>query len=482
MASTAASSESAGGSSSRRQHDRRGRQQLGVADLVGRTTVGRQRGEQVVEVAHDVVRAGAQRGDDRRRRLLDPGHVVVRDGEGVARCAPDQRAWHERALHVSGVRRRAALAGDGVVDPAQQLGLDDAERVVGALRLGVEAGDVEREDGRHALPQLVAGRPRGGHDDDVHALRGEPGGPAVQDPEDVLVAPELVVVVLAPDAAEELAVGHAGAHLHALLPGRRQHPAEVASGHDDVHLVGRRAEVTERPRRRVGRRVGEVLVADQHVPGPGAGLLDEPVPDAAVALAQVVDDRRHALDQGGGGEVVATRPSGQQEAARTQLVVVPPPQVLQVGRARLRGPDVEERAASHARDPTQGTLLSWPGIATSSTTAIRAWRRGSPRVSTRACRPGTRQCCSRWCASSTSGPTAGWSTWAAARARMRSGSRRTSASGCSASTPCNATSTWPARPGAGRCPTSPRGCPSSAARRRTCRRPTPRSTWSGAAT
>ena len=160
--------------------------------------------------------------------------------------------------------------GQPLVDPPQQLGLDQAEGVVGPLGLGVETGHVDPEDRGGAQPQLLARRAGRRYDDEVGALVGEAGGPELEDRGHVLVAPELLVVLVAAHGGEEAAVGLPGAHLDPLLPRRGQHPPEVAGRDDDVDLVRGVREVVERSPRRLGGGVGEVLVGEQHVAGPVA--------------------------------------------------------------------------------------------------------------------------------------------------------------------------------------------------------------------
>ena len=140
---------------------RRG-QQLGVAGLVGRTARAGRR------------RAAGRRGRPRRRTrwraasrpspraLADPAGVLRGEHERLARGGAGERVGDERALDVRGSARASGAARDALVDPAQQLGLDDAERVVGAARLGVEAGDVDPEHRGRAQPELVARRARRG--------------------------------------------------------------------------------------------------------------------------------------------------------------------------------------------------------------------------------------------------------------------------------------------------------------------------------
>ena len=63
------------------RQDRPGRgEQLLVGRVVGGAAVARRRRQQVVEVAHDVVRAGAEVGDDRRRALVHPARGAGRAG------------------------------------------------------------------------------------------------------------------------------------------------------------------------------------------------------------------------------------------------------------------------------------------------------------------------------------------------------------------------------------------------------------------
>ena len=301
------------------------------------------------------------------------------------------------------------------------------------------------------------GAPGGGTTTRWARSAGRPADQRLEDRGHVLVAPELLVVLVAAHRGEEAAVGLPGAHLDPLLPRRGQHPSEVAGRDDDVDLVGGAGEVGERGRRRLGGGVGEVLVGEQHVAGPVPRLLDEAPPGVALAVDERLDDGGHALDDGGCGEVVAApRRAAAARGSRSSS------RCRHHRSCRKEVPDFAVPTWRNTRRAMRVTLLAWRqtrSVAWDRDVLLRHLparsRRPSRRASTRASRRGTRRCCCRWCASSTCAPTAGSSTSGAARAPTPSGSRPTSASACSASTRCSATSTSPARPVATSCPTSP---------------------------
>ena len=113
--------------------------------------------------------------------LLMPGGRLPRaDSEVVIlRVAHLRGSAYERGQHER-IGRGAGLSG---ADVARTTEGPDAPgwtprqaALLAATDQLVLTRDVEPEDGRRTQPELIAGCPRCGYDDDVHAVRGDPGG------------------------------------------------------------------------------------------------------------------------------------------------------------------------------------------------------------------------------------------------------------------------------------------------------------------
>jgi hypothetical protein len=146
-------------------------EQLAVGLLVGREVgAGGGLGEELVEVAGDVVLGVAEGGDEGPGLAAGPFLAVGGQGDaGPARLA-GQHVVREDLLDVPGVVPVRHLVAERLVHPAQELGLGEAEGGVAACLGEVDLRGVDADDRGEPVPQVV-GRAVARHRDHVDPVR-----------------------------------------------------------------------------------------------------------------------------------------------------------------------------------------------------------------------------------------------------------------------------------------------------------------------
>ncbi len=274
----------------------------------------------------------------------DPGGrlpELLRYAEGAARLVVDQPPLREPALDLTRERRPRHVVGQSLDDPAHQLGLHGPHRgVAGRVGHGV-LGVGQARGGAEPLPQHVVVGTGGRHGDEVHVVGADVLGPPLPHAREVLAAPHAGPGAgagpLAEGLLEEGGVGGGVAVLDALLPHRRQLPAQVAAGHQHPQVAA--LEGLRGPLDHLGGRPADHLVGEHRRTVVGADLLDDAVPGAVAALEVVPAEP--GVAQVEGLDEVSGPLAGVEVAVLEQQLAVAGQDVLQRGGPALGGPHVQ---------------------------------------------------------------------------------------------------------------------------------------------
>ena len=302
---------------------------------------------QLVEVADHVVARAGQPGDQRLGLLLGPGVPVGGQHQpslawplrqGPVRDALLDRPHVEPVGHLVG-------AGQGLVQPPQELGLGQAEGGVGPGHAEVRAVRVHADQAREPLPEHAGAGSRWRGGDHVDPLSGHVPGPDIQDGQGVVDPPE---PPLAPVGGHGLPVDHVAepvlpaprvAVLDRFLPLRGQQRRHVPHGQHDVHLGGLQRAHRVLGLRGIGGR--EQLVRDDRGPRRVPGLVGQDVPLAGPRPGRVAGQLLDAAKILAGPEMVLRMVPRQHDTLRGQRGAVAPHDLLQEGSTCLRLADVQ---------------------------------------------------------------------------------------------------------------------------------------------
>ena len=288
----------------------------------------------------------AQPFDPRIAALGDPG-VVGRAERDARRPSRGERPAHDDPLD----QRRQRAAPPGVlaqppVEASQHLRLRDADRRVRLRRLPRQLGLPHPQGGQEPRPQEVRVVPGRRRRHDVDPLRRQVRTPHGEDPG--RVEPLHEPGPARPRVVEVAPERRPGAELERLLPSAGQLARQVACRQDDVDLGPRGRQVRERPRGLVTGGLREHLVADDDVAPRAAHPSQQPAPGAVHvprvdAVVGVRDLEGRPVVQARVGEP----PERVAHAVRPQAPAVGAQARLQIGRARLRCPDMKKDPSRH---------------------------------------------------------------------------------------------------------------------------------------
>ena len=266
-------------------------------------------------------------------RQLDPG-----------RRRPCPQRGLDPLLDRPGALAFVEATAQSLVEPAEHLGLRDPDRHVAAREAGHQRVGIEPGGGREPLHQLLprCTRRRDGHD--VDAVPGHRRLPGVQDAYQVLAQPERragagrTVARLA-YGSDELRPGPGLPLGELALPGGADHLSQVAGGHHDVHLRGRKGLHGAAGLALAG--TGEELLGDHHPRSrPAGGLRRQLLPGAGhLRLVGAVQPTPGQVPDRVALRVLGR--SGHQHPALGELVAAQPEHVLHVRGAGPRQPDVQ---------------------------------------------------------------------------------------------------------------------------------------------